>query len=458
MTSAVIPSHSGASALPAPTPAASPSVPRPRANYGAFALAGYALIAFTFFGLGGWAAFARVHGAVVAPGVVAVESKRQVVQHFEGGIIGEIFVKEGQEVEKEQILFRLDATQPKANDDAAFAQHRAALALEARLVAERDDAPDISFPPELKDYANLPAVHDAMTDQLNQFRDRQAAFRTQIDILGERIEQLGHEIGGLDQELHSAKQQLAFIEDELVGARYLEKKGLVNKSRISSLEREKARLEGVLGRNRADTAKVGDSIGEMKLQMAQLRQTRAEEIGGQLLEVRQKLGDLAERVRVTHSVLERIDIRAPRSGIVQNINPRIYTVGAVVRPGDTLLEIVPVDEPLVVDAQVPVQDVDRLGKDHEVEVRFPAFHGRTTPMVLGRLQSVSRDRLIDEASHQPFFLARVAVVDTDIPPALKQRLRPGMNAEVIFNTGDRSVLSYLVRPLTDALARSFTER
>lgn len=439
-------------------PLASGAAPRPPSGYRGVAMLGYGLIALTFLGIGGWAASTRIDGAVVAPGVIGVETKRQVVQHLEGGIIAAILVQEGQQVSRDATLFRLDPTQPQANDEAALAQRRAGLALEARLVAERDDAPSVTFPPDLRELARLPAVRDAMADQLTQFRDRRAAFASQIDILEGRIAQLGHELEGLAQERASARQQLAFIEDELTAVRELERKRLVNKSRVSSLEREKARLEGLVGRNIADEAKARGAIAEQRMQMVQLRQQRAEDIGAQLLDVREKLAELNEKVRVTRSVLERIDIRAPRGGIVQNINPRIYTVGAVVRPGDTLLEIVPLDAPLVVEARVGVQDIDRLEREAPVEVRFPAFHGRTTPMVLGRLASVSRDRLVDETTHQPYFLARVGVDETDVPAELRRRLQPGMDAEVAFHTGSRTPLSFLLRPLSDAMARAFTER
>lgn len=441
------------------TPASPPgAAPRPSGDYRAFARAGYGLIAFTFLGVGGWAALSNVGSAVIAPAVVGVESMRQVVQHLEGGIIGGILVKEGDDVTKGQVLFRLADTLPKANSDAALAQLGAALAMESRLLAERDNVGELIFPPELSEQTDRPALLRAMTDQLTQFKDGRANFDSQIEILDGRVAQFNTEIEGLNQERHSAQQQLSFVEDELGAVRELERKGLVSKSRVSQLEREKARLDGTVGRNIADNAKARGSISEIKMQIAQLRQQRVEDAGQQLLDVRQKLSDLRERVRVAQSVLERIDIRAPRDGTVQNINPRIYTVGAVVRPGDTMLEIVPTHEPLVVDAQVPVQDIDRLEKDNEVEVKFPAFHARSTPLVLGHLQSVSRDRLVNETTHEPYFLARVAVADTDFPPDLKARLRPGMNAEVVFSTGDRSVISFLVRPFTDAMSHALTER
>lgn len=438
--------------------AAPASPPGAAGDYRAIARAGYGLIIFTFVGVGGWAALSNVGSAVIAPGVVGVESMRQVVQHLEGGIIGDILVKEGDDVAKDQVLFRLADTLPKANYDAALGQLGAGLALEARLLAERDNQEEVIFPPELSEQTDRPAVQRAMADQITQFTDGRTNFDSQIEILEGRVAQFDTEIEGLGQERRSAEQQLAFIEDELAAVRELEGKGLVSKSRVSQLEREKARLDGTVGRNVADTAKARGSISEIKVQIAQMRQQRVEDAGQQLLDVRQKISDLRERVRVAQSVLERIDIRAPRAGAVQNINPRIYTVGAVVRPGDTMLEIVPAHEPLVVDAEVSVQDIDRLEKDNEVEVKFPAFHAHSTPLVLGHLQSVSRDRLVDETTHEPYFLARVAVADTDIPPELKARLRPGMNAEVVFSTGDRSVFSFLMRPFTDALSHALTER
>jgi HlyD family secretion protein len=252
---------------------------------------------------------------------------------------------------------------------------------------------------------------------------------------------------------------LYFIQDELDGIQALSAKGLVSKPRLAQLQREQARLEGTVGRNMADSAKAQTTISEMRMQIQQLSQKQQEEIAGQIVETRQKISDLREKVNVTANVLKRVDIRAQRAGIVQNVNPAVYSLGAVVRPGETMLEIVPQNDELIVDAQVPTSDVDRLHMGAtSVEVRFPAFHARTTPLILGELRSLSPDRLMDEATKQPYFQAVVAVNNTDVPEDMKNRLRPGMPAEVVFNTGERSVMSYLTRPLTDALTRSFREK
>ncbi|CAH1660753.1 Membrane fusion protein (MFP) family protein [Hyphomicrobiales bacterium] len=430
---------------------------KPDSDFRRIALTGYAIIIFTFGVMGGWAALANIDAGVVAPGVISVESKRQVVQHLEGGIIKEIKVREGQKVEEGDLLFRLEDTTALANRDAVRNQVYAGLALEARLVAERDDAPKITFPPLLASHPDDPVVKRVITDETAQFTDRRASITGQLNIINGRVDQLKAEIDGLDRERKSAEQQLYFINDELVGIRELALKGLVPKTRQSALEREKARLDGVVGRNLADAAKAQNNIGEMNLQATQTRQKFIEEVGAQLLDVRQKLGDMREKLNVTEDVLRRTEIRAPRGGEAQNINQRIFTVGAVARPGDTLVEIVPQDDELVIEARVQVTDIDNLRTETSTEVRFPAFHSRTTPLILGTLRNVSRDRLVDEQTREPYYLALISVADTDIPPELKGRLRPGMPAEIIFNTGERTVMSYLMRPLTDAMSGAFRE-
>lgn len=433
--------------------------PVPSGDYRRVAMIGYAVIIGAFGVCGGWAAMASIDSAVIAQGVVSVESKRQVVQHLEGGIVSEIQVKDGQDVKQGQVLFRLDSTSSRASFESVRSQLDTLLATEARLEAERAHANTVTFPPDLTARAAEPTVKAAIADQLAQFRDRKASIDGQTDILNSRIRQGQRELEGLARERDSADQQLYFIDDELAGIRALNDKGLVSKPRLAQLQREKARLEGTVGRNMADAAKAETSIGEMRLQIQQLLQKQQEEVAGQIADARQKIADLREKLSVAQNVLKRIDIRAPRDGVVQNINQKIYTVGAVVRPGDTMLEIVPQNDELIVDAQVPTTDIDRLHNGVTgVEVRFPAFHSRTTPLILGELRTVSPDRLVNENTHEPYYQAVVTVNSTDLPEEMKARLRPGMPAEVVFTTGERTVMSYLTRPLTDALLKSFRER
>ncbi len=435
------------------------AVETPSGNYKQVAVAGYALIALIFGGFGGWAAVAHVDGAVIAAGTVSVQSKRQVVQHLEGGIIGKINVRDGQTVQEGDVLFVLDDTAPRANADAIRNQFDLAVASEARLLTERRELAEIVFPEELLRRKDEPRMSVILLDQTLQFRDRRRALEGQIGILTSRIEQYRQEIEGLGRERASAEKQLQFIDQELGGVRELYSKNLVPLTRLTALERERARLDGTIGRNTADIAKAENNIGEMRLQVQQIRQKFQEDVSTQILDVRQKLHELRERLNIAENVLRRIEIKSPRDGEVQNINPRIYTIGAVVRPGDTLLEIVPKNDDLIVEAQVQVTDVDRLATaSNIVEVRFPAFHQRETPVILGRTKAVSRDRLIDETTRAPYFQAIVEIAATDIPPALAQRMRPGMPAEVVFNTGERTVLSYLTKPLTDAFHHSFREK
>ncbi len=423
------------------------TVDKPSGDYRGAAVAGYALIFLIFGVFGGWAAVAHIDGAVIAPGTISVQSKRQVVQHLEGGIIGEIRVRDGQVVKEGDVLFVLDDTSPRANHDATRNQLDLALASEARLTAERRELPEIEFPQDLLRRKDEPRVAGILLDQSLQFRDRKRALDGQIGILTSRVEQYRTEIEGLGRERASAERQLELIDQELVGVRDLYAKNLVPITRLTALERERARLDGTVGRNTADIAKAENNIGEMRLQVQQLRQKFQEEVSTQILDARQKLHDLRERLNIAENVLRRNEIRAPRDGEVQNINPRIYTVGAVVRPGDTLLEIVPKNDNLIIEAQIAVTDIDRLsGVSNVVEVRLPSFHQRETPTILGTTKTVSRDRLMDEATRTPYFQAVVEIAATDIPPQLAQRIRPGMPAEVIFNTGERTVLSYLTKP------------
>src|SRR6478609_3380454 len=376
------------------------------------AMSGYAVIVTCIGGLFLWASVTKLESAVVANASVSLDSRRKVVQHLEGGIIKQINVKEGQLVKEGEVLIRLDDTQARASLDLVRNQLDAVIAQEARLIAERDVAPEVAYPAELTSRASTPGVQKIIDDQNAQFRERRNSLRSQVDVLESRVHQLETEIEGLKREGAAAEQQLFFINDELVGVRDLADKGLVAKTRRNALEREKARLDGVIGRNQIDESKARNNINEVRLQVNQLQQKLQEDVAASMQETRQKMSDLREKIRVSEDVLRRTELTAPRAGIVQNV--KISTIGQVLRPGESLLEIVPMDDQLIVEAQVPVTDVDRLQTGQTAEIRFPNFHSRTTPTIMGQIRSLSRDRLVDEASRQPYFLAQVAVSDTDI--------------------------------------------
>jgi HlyD family secretion protein len=420
------------------------------------ALVGYAIIVLTFGVFGGWAAYAKLDSAVVASGVVTVESSRKTIAHLEGGIVRQIFVREGQHVEEGQVLFRMDDTQSQAGAETADNQLAAGLATEARLVAERERLETIVFPPELLAIEANPVAKQAMADQRKQFEERRASIDGQTAILDSRIKQFGSELDGLAVEKAATKRQLGFIDVELVDLHGLLDKNLVPKSRVLSLEREKGRLEGVIGRSTADEAKAHNGISEARLQMEQLQKKFSEEVNTSLLEIRQKIADIREHQRVTADILRRIDIRAPRSGVVQNV--KLSTIGGVVKPGEALLELIPDEDELVVNAQVPPSDVDSIRPAMEAEVRFSAFHGRILPLIKGQVSSVSRDRLIDEQTHQPYFLARIAVDERQVPAEVRDRITAGMQVEVIIPTGERTMVDYLVRPLRNRASKALREK
>lgn len=417
---------------------------------------GYAIIIVLIFGTLSWAAFARLDSAVVGQATVGYETRRKVVQHLEGGMIQTIATKEGNQVQEGEILFRLDDTQAKANLEVVRNQADALLAQEARLTAERDGADKISFPAAILSRANNPSVRKVLDDQEAQFRERKASIDGQIGILEGRVTQYQSEINGLRVERESAQKQLNFIQDELGGVRDLAEKGLIPKTRWLQLEREAARLDGVVGRNEAESSKAQNSMAEMKMQIQQTKQKQREEVAAQLLDTRQKLNDINEKLRVAEDVFRRLDITSPRAGVVQNV--RVNTVGAVVRPGEPLAEVVPLNDELIVEAQISPTDIDRIKPGEQAEVRFPNFHARATPVVMGHISVVSRDRMTDEVTKMPYFLVQIAIRDTDIPQEMKGRLTAGMPAEVVVATGERTVLQFLVSPLTDVFAKTFREK
>lgn len=415
---------------------------------------GYALIAFTFVILGGWSALAKLDSAVTAPGLVAEGSGRKSVQHLEGGIVKEILVREGEHVTAGQVLFRLDPTQPQSSFDLLQNQLDALLAEEARLIAERDRSTAIVWPDEIKSTKDRPNMKQAIADQTKQFTNRQSSLRGQINLLQSKIGQLKIAIQGMQVERDATNKQLQIVAQELNDLEYLLAEKLVQKSRVLTLQREKSRLEGLIGRSMTDEAKSEKEIGEAELQIQQVQNKVDEEVARAIVEVRQKISDTREKVHVAQHVFQRVDITAPVAGTAQDL--KVFTIGGVIKPGDVLLQIIPDHDALIVQAHVSPQDMDRMWAGMRAEVRFSSFKSSLLPIISGRVESVSRDRLMDEMNKQPYFLAQV-IVD-DIPEELRDRIVAGMPAELVFPTGERTVLNYLIRPLQDRMNGAFRER
>jgi HlyD family secretion protein len=415
------------------------------------------LVIFLTFGVGaGWAAIAKVNSAVMAPAFVSVETNSKVVEHLEGGIIGQIMVTENQHVTQGQVLLRLSDVQAKSMLATVRNEFVAARVQEARLIAQRDQKTEIELPLDIQAHmGDDQVVMHAVADQRAAFDDQQRYLQGQIGVLESHIEGLKTEIHGLINEQASAEKQVGYIEQELVGLRQLLANHLAPLPRVLETERERTRLEGIIGRSVADQAKAQNSIGETELDIQNLRHKLQGETADGIVDIRRRIAELSEKMAVSGDVMSRIEIRSPVSGEVQGL--KVYSVGQVIRAGEPLLEVVPADERFVVRAQFAPADIDRVHRASEVEVRFPSFHSRTTPVILGTLESVSADRMNDDGTHQPYYLGLVSVEKLEIPKELRERLRSGMPAEVVATLGERSVLSYLVSPLMEFWQKSLRE-
>jgi HlyD family type I secretion membrane fusion protein len=421
-----------------------------------FAFMGYAIILLCFVVLGGWAAVTPLAGAVVASGLVTTEGNKKTIQHLEGGIVKEILIREGDHVDTGQIILRMDDTSAKANLEILKNQLYAAVARDARLSAELDGRVEVRFPDELTLASNDPVAAKAMDDQRDQFKERRGSLEGQISILRSRADQLRQEIEGLDRQRGANEEQINFINDELRDVRGLFEKSLVSKTRWLALERERARLAGEIGRAIAECAKAEKGIGETELQIQQTKQKFQEDASKDLVETREKLRDLRNKFVVAQDAFRRLDIIAPVTGRVQNL--KVFTIGAVVRPGEAVLDIAPDKDKLVVQAHVSTLDIEGVHAGNVAEVRFPAFHDRALPMIAGTILSISQDRLMDESTKQPYYLALIDVPEENIPPHYRGKVASGMNAEVIMPTIERTALNYLVEPLRNRMRTAFRER
>jgi HlyD family secretion protein len=425
-------------------------------SWRSYSYAGYAVILFTFGVLGGGACVVRIDSAVIAPATVTVESNRTVVAHLEGGIIAEVLVHEGDKVIGGQSLFRLSDIAPRANMTLLQGQLAAGLALEARLAAERDQVPNIVWPTELTTLPVQAQIAQAMSDQAAQFRDRRLSLDGQAAILRARISQLRLEIEGMGIEKDSTGTQLGFIRTELVGVTTLFKQKLVPVARLLALQREQARLEGTVGHLITDQARSERAVAETDLQIQQLQEHFQEQVATALTDTRRQIGEVREKLAIAQDILERIYIIAPVAGSVQAL--RVGGGGQVIRQGEPLLEIVPDHDRLQINAHFQPSDISDLRPGQTAEVRFPAFPSRGTPLILGRVESLSGDSLVDDVTHLPYFLGIISVDPASLPSKFASHLRPGMPAEVVVPTGERTVMSYLTDPLSRGLRRTFVEQ
>lgn len=417
-------------------------------------VAGFLLIAAFFGGFGGWAAFAPLESAAIAPGVISVDSKRKTVQHLEGGIVANILVREGNAVKVGQPLVHLDDTQARAQLGLVTGQYRSAVALEARLEAELEGLDAIAFPEALTAAAGSADVDKLISTQNRLFRSRAESLVNQTNILRQRIAQLREEITGTQAEMTAQDRQLALVGEELATTEQLLARGYERRPRLLDLQRQQAEITGARAQNKARIARAHQSIGEAELQITQLSNERLNEVVGQLRDVQSQIADLGEKMSSASDVLSRTVVTASVDGTVVNL--QIATSGGVVAAGQPIMDIVPTDDSLIVEARLDPNDIDVVTLELPAQVRVSAFSQRTAPVLDGKVIYVSADRLTDERTGVPHYLVRVAL--TPEQPGLKGLvLQPGMPAEVMIVTGQRTPLDYLVRPIMHSFGRALHE-
>jgi len=404
-----------------------------------------------------WGAFAPLDSAAVATGIVKVDSNRKTIEHLEGGIIREILVREGDEVEAGQTLLRLDATQAEASRELLRWQLIAAKAQAARLLAERNGLSEIVFPPvQVQGQAEEERVEEIQDGQRTLFLTRGKALKSRVAILGERIKQYKSQIRGFKAQEVAAQRRLSLLRDEIADLEKLVKRQVSPKSTLLALQRQAADVEGALGSYQAQIGRVQEAIGETKLQIVDAPNSYLNEVAENLREVRVQISDLEERLRSAADVLARQLVVAPVSGVVVDL--RQFTTGGVIAPGEAILDIVPQEDSLVVEARLDPIDIDSVSPGLEAQVRLTAFRQRTTPTLSALVKTVSADSLTDERTGASYYAARVEVNREELDALEDVKLYPGMPAEVMIVTGERTFMQYLLSPLTDSFGRAFREQ
>ena len=410
--------------------------------------------------IGSWAAISELAGAVIAAGTVIVESVDKKVQHPTGGVVKEIVVQDGSAVEEGQILVRLDDTIPRATLGVLRSQLDENNARRVRLLAEREGADSIAFPEGLTRRMDETNIAAAVNGEEKLFDSRKAARVGQRAQLRERISQSKEEILGLSAQQQAKENESKLISEELVGVSDLYKKHLVSISRYMQLQREQTRLQGERGQLIADIARARAKISETELQIIQLDQDFRTDVLKDLRDTEGKIAELVERMVAAEDQLKRVDIRAPRSGVVHSL--AIHTIGGVIGNGETIMSIVPHGDDLIVEAKVAPSDVDQIGPGASTVVRINAGNQRTMPELNGILFHVSADLTRDQPSvagpGQAYYLVRVSLPKAELERLEQFRLLPGMPAEIFIQTHARTPLQYLLKPLREQIARTFRER
>jgi HlyD family type I secretion membrane fusion protein len=406
---------------------------------------------FGFFGL--WATLAPIASAAVAPGKIILSGSRKTIQHLEGGVVDEILVQEGDTIRKGQPLIKLNEIAARARLDLFRKQYLAALATEARLLAERDNKKNLIFPEEVLEKKDDKEVSEMIDSQKRLFDSRRDSINSQIDILKKKKSQYRNQIEGLEAQIKSATDQIGLLQQEINAVSTLLRQGNAQKPRLLALQRNQAELKGRKGEYESTISRTEQAIAEADLQILNIRNEFSNKVAAEYKENVDKIADLQERLKASVDIIDRIIITAPLSGIITDL--RAHTIGGVIKPGDKIMDIVPIDE-LLVQAAVAPQDIDVVTEGLEARVRLTAYKSRTVPPLAGRVVHVSPDRYDNEQTGQSFYWARIKISPEELQ-ANDLQLTPGMPADVLIVTGERSLVSYIMAPITESIHKAFRE-
>ncbi|MFM9889069.1 MAG: HlyD family type I secretion periplasmic adaptor subunit [Rickettsiales bacterium] len=413
---------------------------------------------FVLFGIiGTWSALMPLATGAIAPGRVVAESNRKDIQHLEGGIVKEILVHDGDAVKEGQVLIRLDNTSAQARSQQVLSQYLGAKASEARLIAERDNKPEITFPPELLAQETTNSkVKEALDTQRRLFNARREAVTGQINVNNQKIAQTGQEIRGLREQINSASRQSELLGQEITVVDGLLKTGNAVRPRLLALQRQQADIIGQRGSAQAQVSRAEQTINESKINIINVKNDFLNKVVAELKDTQTQVATLEEQARATSDVVRRIEITAPIDGLVTG--SQLHTVGGVVQPGETLLSISPTNDRLVVEAHVNPQDIDVVHTGLKAQVRLTAFKTRYLRPVEGTVTTVSADRFDDPKSQESYYTARIEIPQQELQDLGNIKLTPGMPAEALIVTGNRTMISYFIGPIRDSFGHAFHDQ
>jgi protease secretion system membrane fusion protein len=422
-----------------------------------FSRIGWLIVVLGFGGFLLWGFLAPLDKGVPLSGTVAKESNRKAIQHQTGGTVKEILVKDGDVVKEGQVLVRMNGIQARSAYETTDAQYLTARAAEARLTAERDGIKSIKFPAELEQHRNDPRVADLMTLQSQLLTSRQMSLQNELGSVDENIAGLKEQIRGLEESRDSKKVQMGYLKEQLEGMRDLAKEGYVARNRLLDLERTYAQLSGAVSEDIGNIARARRQVLELGLRKAQRMQDYQKEVRTQLSDTEREAEALSARLEGQKFEVDNVEVKSPVAGTVTSL--AVFTQGGVVQPGFKMMEIVPTNDPMVVEGNLAVNLVDRVHPGLKTELIFAAFNANKTPHIPGEVEQVAADRSIEERTGAPYYKVRVRVTPEGQKMIAQHKLdvRPGMPVELFVKTGERTMMNYLLKPIFDRAKSSLTE-